>query len=69
MKVKRGESSNRVCVYLSNALDNTSTKILGVPEVRSGTGKEESSVVINMLGEWNVSQAGITMFANQKYLE
>ena len=52
--MKRGETSNPVCVYVSGATKNKTCKLLGVPEVESGTGKIESEVVIGLLHKWEI---------------
>ena len=49
LKLKAGQKSNRVCVHLSGADSSKAQKLLGVPEVNSGTGKEEAEVVLSIL--------------------
>ena len=59
LKIRAGQKSSRVCVYLSGADSKKVKKLLGVPEVQSGTGHEESDNVIKTLEEWHVEKEAI----------
>ena len=52
--MKGNLKSNRVCVYLSSAGADKTRKLLGVPEVKDGTGKAESEAVKGRLEAWKV---------------
>ena len=60
MQIKKVKKSDRCCVLISgtNSEGETVTKLLGVPEIPSGTGAAQEKAVTSKLQQWNV-QDGI----------
>ena len=56
LKVKGNIKSNRVCVHIAGADATRVQKLLGVPEVESGTGAAEAQVVKDMLTKWKIRE-------------
>ena len=42
------------CVYISGADADKLTKLLGVPEVVIGSGKDQKDVAVEMMTKWNI---------------
>ena len=56
VNLKGNSTSNRVCVYVSGAGNDTSKKLLSVPETPNGTGEAEARVVTDSLESWNIKE-------------
>ena len=54
LKLKAGKKADFVCVYISGADADKLTKLLGVPEVVSGSGKDQKDVAVEMMTKWNI---------------
>ena len=54
LKLKAGAKAEFICVYISGANTDRVTKLLGVPEVGSGSGKDQKEVVVQMLKKWKI---------------
>ena len=46
--------TNRVAIHVSGASKDKVLKLLGIPEVMSGTGEAEAKKVMEVLGSWNI---------------
>ena len=54
LKLKAGLKAEHICVYISGANAQKVTKLLGVPDVTSGTGNQQKEVVTEMLIKWTI---------------
>ena len=54
LKLKAGVKGDHICVYISSANNEKVTKLLGVPEVDSGSVLQQKEVVVEMLNKWNI---------------
>ena len=56
MKLQAGDKGDFICVYISGADAEKVTKLLGVPQVDSGSGEQQKEVVVDMLTKWNIDE-------------
>ena len=54
LKLKAGLKAEYICVYISGADADKIMKLLGVPEVNSGTGHQQKEAVTDMLKKWDI---------------
>ena len=54
LKLRAGIKYDFICVYISGAHAEKVTKLLGVPETSSGSGKEQKEVVAEMMKKWEI---------------
>ena len=54
MKMRAGITSERCCVYVSGAQENKNQKLLGVPDIPSGTGSAQEKAVTDLLEQWDI---------------
>ena len=54
LKLKAGAKAEHICVYISGADASKVTKLLGVPEVDSGSGQKQKEAAVEMLIKWNI---------------
>ena len=54
LKLKAGSKAEFICVYISGADVSKVTKLLGVPEVASGSGQQQKEAVVEMLRKWKI---------------
>ena len=54
LKLGAGVSSERCCVYLAGADAEKSSKLLGIPEISSGSGDAQKEAVTKLLQDWNI---------------
>ena len=56
LKLEAGKKADFICVYISGADPAQVTKLLGVPEVDSGSGVQQKQAVVQMLTKWGISE-------------
>ena len=56
MKLRKGVTSDRCCVYVAAAGPDKVQKLLGVPDLPRGTGAAQKKAVTELLESWNISK-------------